>query len=95
MTQQYSYTNGSSERRVGTTGNQIPFIRDLIAVFRYMADPEVRWLNKGLLLAALAYLIIPTDAIPDMVPFIGWLDDLGVILLVFRYLRRQLMPYYR
>lgn len=32
-------------------------------------------------LAALIYLIVPTDISPDPVPVIGWIDDLVAILL--------------
>lgn len=35
----------------------------------------------GIIIAAVAYVIIPTDAIPDFLP-IGMLDDYGVILYV-------------
>ena len=28
--------------------------------------------------AAFAYVVFPLDAIPDLTPIIGWLDDLGV-----------------
>lgn len=38
--------------------------------------------NVLLLGAALLYLISPVDSIPDLVPFIGLLDDLGVLSLV-------------
>ncbi len=31
--------------------------------------------------AALAYLLLPTDLIPDMAPALGWIDDVVAILL--------------
>ena len=35
------------------------------------------------LIAALIYFVSPVDAIPDVIPGIGFLDDAGVIAIVF------------
>ncbi|VTS00393.1 : DUF1232 [Gemmata massiliana] len=35
------------------------------------------------------YLASPIDLIPDVVPVLGWLDDLGVMALLTRYLTRS------
>ena len=42
--------------------------------------------EKVLIAGALLYLMTPVDAIPDLVPVVGWLDDLGVAGLVLGYL---------
>jgi uncharacterized membrane protein YkvA (DUF1232 family) len=46
---------------------------------RYLRDPGVGKGRKFLLLLAVAYVISPIDAIPDVIPVIGWLDDIGVL----------------
>lgn len=35
---------------------------------------------KTVIIAALGYLISPLDAIPDIVPVVGYADDLGVLV---------------
>ena len=46
--------------------------------------------EKVLIAGALLYLMTPVDAIPDLVPVVGWLDDLGVAGLVLGYLSRKM-----
>jgi len=42
-----------------------------------------------LVVAALLYLISPIDAVPDFIPFAGWLDDVAVAGLVLGYLDKK------
>jgi len=45
-------------------------------------DPRTPLGLKALLVAALAYVVLPIDLIPDVVPILGAADDLTVLLLV-------------
>ena len=49
------------------------------ATFITMKDPQVSWKQKTLLMAALAYLLSPVDAIPDLLPG-GYVDDMSLLL---------------
>ena len=44
----------------------------------------------GWVVASLAYLILPTDLIPDFLPGIGFTDDAAVFILAFRQLSQEL-----
>jgi uncharacterized membrane protein YkvA (DUF1232 family) len=44
----------------------------------------------GWIIAALAYLILPTDLIPDFLPGIGFTDDAAVFILAFKQLSQEL-----
>jgi len=46
----------------------------------------------GIIAAAVAYVIIPTDAIPDWFP-IGLLDDVGVISYIFYRYKTKINEY--
>ena len=76
-------------------GKKISFAKDVIALFYYMRDPQVSWHRKAIVVAALIYFISPIDAIPDIAPLVGYLDDLGVITALLKFLGSELIPYYQ
>lgn len=45
--------------------------------------------DKALVVAALLYCISPIDLTPDILPVVGYLDDLLVVLGVLTYLDRK------
>ncbi len=49
----------------------------------------------GWVIAALAYLILPTDLIPDFLPGIGFTDDAAVFILAFKQLSQELEHFRR
>ena len=75
-------------------GKKISFAKDIFALVKYMRDPLVSWHRKSIVVAALIYFISPIDAIPDIAPLVGYLDDLGVITAVLKFLGHELIPYY-
>ena len=75
-------------------GKKISFAKDIMALFRYLQDSFVSWHRKAIVIAALIYFISPIDAIPDVAPLFGYLDDLGVITALLKFLGSELIPYY-
>ena len=75
-------------------GKKISFAKDIMALFRYMQDSFVSWHRKAIIIAALIYFISPIDTIPDVAPLFGYLDDLGVITALLKFLGSELIPYY-
>jgi uncharacterized membrane protein YkvA (DUF1232 family) len=82
------------EEKMSQAGKSLRFAQDAIALFRYFRDAMVPWQRKVIVVAALLYFILPLDAIPDLVPVIGYLDDFGVIVATTKFLSDQLAPYY-
>lgn len=60
--------------------------------WRYMRDGEASIFGKLLAVFAVLYVVCPVDLIPD-VPFVGWLDDIGVVALVGAWLTRRISEY--
>lgn len=50
-------------------------------VWGLMRDPRTPLGLKAILAAALAYVVMPMDLIPDAIPILGQADDLTVLLL--------------
>jgi uncharacterized membrane protein YkvA (DUF1232 family) len=75
-------------------GSRISFRKDIFALYNYLKDSEVQWVRKALVVTALIYFISPLDATPDFVPLVGFLDDLGVITALIKFLGKELVPYY-
>jgi uncharacterized membrane protein YkvA (DUF1232 family) len=68
-------------------------IGHLRALGRFFRDPQASLAGKIFVAAAIVYVISPLDAIPDAIPVIGWLDDLGIIGAALAYLSRVLDRY--
>ncbi|MBU2567011.1 DUF1232 domain-containing protein [Patescibacteria group bacterium] len=63
--------------------NFIPNWKQLI---RFFKDGKTDWKPKVGVAVAIVYLIWPADLIVDLVPFFGWLDDIGITALAIGYL---------
>lgn len=48
---------------------------------RLLREPRVPPLVKAVPILAVLYVVSPVDLVPDIIPILGQLDDLGVILL--------------
>lgn len=57
----------------------LDFIEDVRALYECALDPETPFYKKSIIFAAIAYFIFPIDAIPDMIPVLGYIDDAGII----------------
>lgn len=54
--------------------------------------PETPLWAKMTIYSALAYFILPTDAIPDVTPLIGYADDLGTLAAALGAVAMSITP---
>lgn len=65
--------------KIRRTAAKIPFAGQALSVWYAARDPETPAAAKGIMLGALAYFVLPVDAIPDIFAGIGFTDDAAVI----------------
>lgn len=73
----------------------VPFASDALAVWYCARDEETPIAAKGMMLAALAYFVLPFDAIPDVIAGIGYTDDAAVFVAVLSIVGKHLKPRHR
>lgn len=77
------------------TAARLPFADRLLAVYYCARDPRTPPAAKGIMLGALAYFVLPFDAVPDVLAGIGFTDDAAVIAAVAAMLGANLKPRHR
>jgi uncharacterized membrane protein YkvA (DUF1232 family) len=73
----------------------IPFADDLVAAWFCALDPATPHKVRAVLLAALAYFVLPFDTVPDFVAGIGFSDDIAVLLAAIAMVRAHITPAHR
>lgn len=53
-------------------------------LYRLVGDKRVLLKEKALLLGTIAYVFSPLDFLPDVIPFLGQIDDLFLVALVLK-----------
>ncbi|HAQ35557.1 MAG: hypothetical protein CMF74_02045 [Maricaulis sp.] len=76
------YSDSAYREKVGRMG-KMRGVGDLVAsaqrLYRLMKSPQTpRWV-KLMAVSSLGYLILPTDAVADLIPVAGLIDDASLI----------------
>ncbi len=64
---------------VKKAAERVPFMEDVVACYYCMLDPDTPTRVRGILLAALAYFVLPLDLVPDFIAGFGFTDDIAVL----------------
>ncbi|HAF15868.1 MAG TPA: hypothetical protein DCK93_14115 [Blastocatellia bacterium] len=79
-----------AKRRIG---NVLLFIPNMLLLCaRLLTDSRVPKTERALVAGAIVYAIIPFDLIPDMIPFVGQVDDAYLIALTLLRLMERTDP---
>ncbi len=71
---------------------RIPFAPEAVASYYAVSDPNTPRRVKLLILAALAYFVVPADAVPDIIAGLGFTDDATVFWAVWTIVKDHVTP---
>lgn len=74
---------------------KVPFAKEALSVWYCAKDDDTPLAAKGMMLAALAYFVLPVDAIPDVIVGLGYTDDAAVFTALMAIVGRNLKPKHR
>jgi uncharacterized membrane protein YkvA (DUF1232 family) len=63
---------------------RVPFLEEAVSAYFCAFDPQTPRSVKAMLLAALAYFVVPTDMVPDFIAGLGFTDDATVLYATLR-----------
>jgi uncharacterized membrane protein YkvA (DUF1232 family) len=74
---------------------RVPFAAEALAAWYAVQDRETPASAKGMMLAGLAYFVLPTDVIPDFIAGLGYTDDAAVLMAMLGLVGRHIQPRHR
>ena len=66
--------------------------KDILFVYQCMINRQVDRKIKLLILAMVLYLFLPADIVPDIIPFLGQIDDVALIVAVVTWIKHIVPP---
>jgi uncharacterized membrane protein YkvA (DUF1232 family) len=74
---------------------RIPFAEDLLAAYYCAFDRTTPRHVQFALAGALAYFVLPADAVPDVLPVLGFGDDAAVLAGTLKLVSNHIRPVHR
>ena len=79
-------------RKMAGAAARIPFARDLLAAYYCAFDRDTPLRVKATLVGAIAYFVLPFDALPDVLPVLGFTDDAAVLATAIKLVASNIRP---
>lgn len=73
----------------------IPFAEDAVAAYYCALDRETPMHVRAALIGALAYFVMPLDAVPDFLPLMGFADDASILAAAIAAVRLHMTDRHR
>src|SRR6266571_4661088 len=79
-------------RKLASVTARIPFAEDVLAAYYCAFDRDTPLHVKATLVGAIAYFVLPIDAIPDVLPVLGFTDDAAVLATAIKLVSGHILP---
>jgi uncharacterized membrane protein YkvA (DUF1232 family) len=73
----------------------VPFAEDAVAAYYCALDRETPSHVRAALIGALAYFVLPFDAMPDFLPLMGFADDASILAAALATVRIHMKDRHR
>jgi uncharacterized membrane protein YkvA (DUF1232 family) len=82
-------------RKLRRFAMHVPFAEELLTAYYCAFDRATPLQVKATLVGAIAYFVLPIDAIPDMMPALGFTDDAAVLFAAVKLVASSIRPEHR
>jgi uncharacterized membrane protein YkvA (DUF1232 family) len=84
-----------AEQKADKLGDQINNFKLLLEMVKdhWSGSFKINKASLAIIIGAIVYVISPLDAIPDLIPFFGWIDDVSVITFAMTEIQSVLKEY--
>jgi uncharacterized membrane protein YkvA (DUF1232 family) len=71
-------------------GQQVVY--SVLLLYYILKSPDIPFKKKASIAAALGYFILPFDVVPDLIPLIGFSDDLWILMYTLVQISTSITP---
>ena len=79
--------------KLGSKAADIKLLWNMMIDYKEGRYPNVPWRLIGSIVFAFVYLLMPVDVIPDIIPILGFTDDIAVFGLVLKSFEHDIEAY--
>jgi len=85
----------AAEKEAQMRGADPGLLDGVKSLWSMLTDPDytIAWETKAWIIFALGYFISPIDLIPDVIPVVGYVDDVLVVLWVLHNIHEEVVEY--